>query len=628
MRGIVTGAILASSITPFAAWAAPPLLADLLKQPRYGMMVLSPSGEHVAATVPLDDRTVLAIVRLADMQVTAQVNPGDDGYVDDAIWVGDERLLAQWSMKHGGAAQPYTSRSLYAVDTDGGNRRHFHGSIVSPLLSDPDHVLIGVCVKRKIEGCETRIERVRTDGRGKAETVVDGPAIDAWFTTNRKGDPVYSWVYDDDDVQALYRYHDGGWAELNDETSSGVEIIPVGTSHDGQFGFLWSERTQGPDVIERIDLRDGSRRIVAEDAQRDPHALVWSFDGSEPIGAAYGMAAPEIRFFDDRHPHVALSRELSRSFPGEFARVTSSSRDGRKAVVTVTSDREPGRYYLLDIQSGDMKLLARSRPWLAGNSLRPAVPFELAARDGTPIDGYLTLPEGNEAAKAPLVVLVHGGPFGVRDGWEFDEDTQILAAHGYAVLRVNFRGSSGRGRDYIEKGYRQWGRAMQDDVTLATRWAMSQAGVDASRVCIWGASYGAYAALMGSIREPGLYRCAIGMAGPYDLPTMFRWGDVRGSEWGRRYLERTLGKDEASLRDVSPSHRAGEIKAAILLVQGGRDRRVSPEHLRSMRRALDNAGVPYETYLPPAEGHAFFAEKSRREYYERVLAFLASNMKR
>lgn len=168
---------------------------------------------------------------------------------------------------------------------------------------------------------------------------------------------------------------------------------------------------------------------------------------------------------------------------------------------------------------------------------------------------------------------------------------------------------------------------MIDDLNDATRWAIADAGVDAARICLWGASYGGYAAVMAAAREPDLYRCAVGFAGPYDLPTMHRWGDVQRSRWGRAYLDRTLGDDMAELRRQSPTAHADKIKADLMLVQGMRDERVSPEHLRMMKRALEEAGKPYEGYFPSQETHGFFGEKSKRQYYERVLGFLDKHLR-
>lgn len=604
------------------AVAGPHSLDDLLRKPQYESMSLSPTGEYVATRVPLDDRTVLAVVRRSDMKVTASVDPGKDGFVDSSFWASNTLLLAAWSMRFGAVTQPYSMGALYSIDVNGKNRRSLYGAVIDTLRNDENNVLIVSCVKVLKNECITRLRRMRTDGRGTPEDVVDGAAPGATFLVDRMGEPRFSWATDNDDIQTVYLRRGDVWVPINDEKQSGVEVLPIGISYDQRFGFLSSERKAGPNVIERIDLATGERSVAASDPQFDPAGLVWSLDGSEPIGATFGTGVPAIRFFDESHPHAALTRELQQTFAGEIARVTSSSRDGRHVLVTVTGDREPGRFYLLDTVSGDLKALAKSRPWLDRASLSEMRPISMQARDGATLHGYLTLPMSAAGTPAPLVVFPHGGPFGVEDQWGFHDDVQILASRGYAVLQVNFRGSGGRGREFIEKGYRQWGGLMQDDLTDATHWAMKQPGVDVRRVCIWGESYGGYAALMGVIREPGLYRCAIGMAGPYDLPTMFKWGDIHRSTWGRGRLETTLGADSKLLVANSPTRLAEHIRVPVMLVQGGRDERVSPQHVRAMKAALDAAGKPHVDYLPLNETHGFFAEKSRREYYVRVLDFL------
>jgi dipeptidyl aminopeptidase/acylaminoacyl peptidase len=291
-------------------------------------------------------------------------------------------------------------------------------------------------------------------------------------------------------------------------------------------------------------------------------------------------------------------------------------------VVTVTGDREPGRFYLYEASSGELKLLNKRKPWLDNKQLATMRPITLEARDGLELHGYVATPPGSDGKNLPLVVVPHGGPYWVHDDWSFDEDTQVLATRGYAVLRVNFRGSGGFGRAYIDAGMREWGGKMQDDVTDATRWAIEQGIADPTRVCIYGASYGGYAALMGAVKDPDLYRCAIGVAGVYDLELAKKWGDIQRSRFGERYLERALGSDRAEIARRSPARRAKEIKAAVMLVHGGRDFRVSPEHAKAMRKALDEAGVPYEGYFPSYEAHGIADDKNRLEYYTRILAFL------
>ncbi|MDR7069224.1 dipeptidyl aminopeptidase/acylaminoacyl peptidase [Pseudoxanthomonas japonensis] len=602
---------------------AVPSLDDLLRLPAYASMQLSPNGKYIAALVPFDDRTVIALLRTADLSVERMIDPGHEAYMESIIWASDRRIYSHASFRWGERSQPYALGSLIAVDVDGRNKKLFYGDVIDPLVDDPDYVLIRTCKKELIRGCMTQVERMRNDGL-RSERVLDGPIVNAAFGTDHRGEVRFSWASDDDDIQKVFLRKDGQWTLINDEAVSGVEVSPLGMSADGRAAYLLSERREGTDVVERMDVASGSRTVVAENTTLDPESVVWSFDGREPIGVRYGLEATAITFFDDAHPHAALMRDLEASFPGEQLRVVSRSRNGERAIAWVGSDRDPGRFYLLDTGSGDLRLLTPSRPWLRAESLARSRSFTIAARDGVPLQGYLTLPA--KVSAPPLVVLVHGGPFWTRDEWGYDMETQILAAHGYAVLRVNFRGSSGHGRAFVESGYRRWGREMQDDVTDATRWAIREGGVSPERVCIWGSSYGGYAALMGTVREPDLYRCAVGVAGPYDLPTLFKWGDVQRSRHGEAWLKQSVGTDMAELSERSPTRHAGRIRSELLLVQGGRDYRVSPEHAKAMRRALESAGKKYQGYFPSQETHSFYNEGNRKEYYSRVLSFLGEHL--
>lgn len=602
-----------------------PGLEEFLRPPKYESLTISPRGDYFAARVPMDERTVLVAVRRDGMEVTATLDPGDEGFVESEFWVSDERLFASVSKRFGTLAQPYSLGLLYSMKVDGSGRRRFYGNVIDTLERDPRHVLVSDCRKVVGDDCLTRVRKVSIDGRGQRETIIEAPVPNAYFLADRHGRVRFSWSFDDSDRQQAFLLRGQEWTLINDEAHSGIEVIPVGTGFDGRYGFLWSERRSGPDVIERIDLESGERVVVASDPQSDPQALTWSFDGHEPIGAVYGGARPRTRFFNPDHPHAKLTEELEKAFPDAWARVTSASRDGRTVVVLVSSDVEPGRYHLLDTVSGEIKLLARRRPWLKSSQLSPMRPVTFQARDGLQLHGWLTTP-GAGQRPWPLVVMPHGGPYGVYDRWGYDPEVQLLAAHGYAVLQVNFRGSGGRGRQFVERGYRQWGKAMQDDLTDATRWAIAEAGIDPERICMWGASYGGYAALMGAVRAPDLYQCVIGMAGPYHLPTLQAWGDVQRSDWGQAFLAKAVGEDRGELLEASPTTHVEDIEAEIMLVQGMRDRRVSPEHVRAMRRALRDAGKPFEGYFPSEETHGFHGAKTRHEYYRRVLDFLDRNI--
>ena len=261
------------------------------------------------------------------------------------------------------------------------------------------------------------------------------------------------------------------------------------------------------------------------------------------------------------------------------------------------------------------------RPWHSPESLSPQVPFELSARDGMILRGYLTEPAGAPGPRA-MVVLVHGGPHGIHDDWGFNSRAQLLASRGYLVLQVNYRGSSGRGRDFEEAGH-GWGAEMQDDVADAVRWAVESGAADPDRICIMG-SYGAYAALTGAFRTPDLYRCAIGMAGVYDLELMFEKGDISTAMRGQAYLEKcsaTTRPPFARARRAS----CGRISAAVLLAHGDLDERAPIEHAHRMRRASQGREPPV-WIRRRREGHGFVEEDNRRDFNEQVLTFLDQHL--
>jgi dipeptidyl aminopeptidase/acylaminoacyl peptidase len=290
----------------------------------------------------------------------------------------------------------------------------------------------------------------------------------------------------------------------------------------------------------------------------------------------------------------------------------------------VASDRNPGDYYLFNLKAKNASMLISQRDWINPERMATTRGFHFTARDGLRIDGLLTLPPGSDGKNLPMVVNPHGGPFGIQDVWGYSGEVQLLANAGYAVLQVNYRGSGGFGEAFEHAGYKQWGRAMQDDLTDATRWAIQQGIADSKRICIYGASYGGYASLEGVAKEPDLYRCAVGYVGVYDMPMMYHDGDIPERLFGRNFLKETLGEDK--LEEISPDMHADRIKAPVLLTAGGADERAPIEQSKRMEQALRNAGKPVETLYYPEEAHGFYKMEHRQELYTRLLAFLRANI--
>ena len=608
-------------------------LSALLRPAQYDEVSLSPDGSHLALSYRLADRSVLTIVDRATMKITGGMDPGKDAFIEGVQWANGRRLFVTTSQRFDAVQQPWLMATTIAVDVDGRNRSTFVADVIDMLPRDDEHLLVRRCAKRVRTGCMTEVRRVPIDFRGNGERIALGPEPNSLFQADADSRVRFAWGWDDKDQQWLSMLEgegkDSRWQPVNVEAESGVEVIPIGVSADGRYGFLLTEHRTGPDSVEKLEFATGNRTEIYRHDTADPERVIWSADGTEPIGVVLSTPVPQSAYWNESHPDAVFRREIDKAFPGESASISDFASNGELALVTVSGDREPGRFYLIQRSNGNVTLLNKRRPWLQQDRLAVTRPIAMKARDGLALDGFLTLPLRTSTSPAPpLVVLPHGGPYEVRDTWHFDEEVQLLALHGYAVLRVNFRGSGGRGRAFVEAGFREWGGRMQDDLTDATRWAIAGGIADPARICIFGTSFGGYAALMGAIREPELYRCAVAVAAPTDLDLVWQWGDIQRSRSGKDYLERAIGRDPADLARRSPARRAGELKARLMLVHGRRDYRVSYEHAKAMQKALANAGVEYVGLFPRDETHGIYGDENRADYYRRLLDFLDESIGR
>ncbi|MGV8941436.1 MAG: alpha/beta hydrolase family protein [Lysobacter sp.] len=622
---------------------APYIRADMFES-----IKISPKGDYYAATVPLDNgrRTGLVIMRDTDKAVTGTFSLGRNTHVADFHWVNDERVLISMSEKLGALETPQLTGELYAINADGGKPQflvgqrmmgegagtrlqprkveHVAAFLVDPLLGDHKRVIVSIMPF----GADpyTRAELMDVYS-GRRVQVASAPVRNAGFITDNQGAVRFAFGSGTENRQRLY-YREGKGAEwqlINDESVTDLTRQPIGFSADDKTAYLSSTRADGPDEILAFDVATAQTRRVLRDDNVDPAIFLYGVNGQVPVGVLLHDGKPRTAFFDEQSEDARLYRSLEAAFEGEAVRITSQSADGKIALVKTWSDRSPGDYFLFNRETKKADHLLSQREWFDPRQMAERRPIQLKARDGLDLYGYLTLPNGLPEKNLPMVVLPHGGPFGIQDTWEFDGQAQMLAEAGYAVLQLNFRGSGGYGHAFTSAGGRQWGKAMQDDVSDATRWAIQQGIADAGRVCIYGGSYGAYAALMGVAKEPDLYRCAVGYVGVYDLPTMHTQGDIQRRGSGETYLREWIG-ERRELAAVSPTNMADRIKVPVFLAAGGEDERAPIVHSKMMERALRNAGAPVETLYFNNEGHGFYLEANRREYYTRLLGFLARHL--
>lgn len=626
-----------------ALFAAAPAVAQVdidafLRKDRIGSIKLSPTGEYYAATIPLADRTVLAIMRRKDKTLTAKVQGDKNSGVADFEWVDDERVLVAMSRKFGALDQPLRTGELHAMNADGSAGKLLIGHdvdsylkgeplraayLVDTLRKDPRNVLIATSTFAA--NPSTQIERLNLY-TGRRNVIAHAPVGRAEFAVDGDGQIRFAMGADNKNFSKLYYRdnNDAQWRLLNDEAQSKRVETPLGFSADGATVWLQVDFPQGPDAIVAMDAASGERREVLRDDEVDPYGIIYSPDDHIPVGAWYMKDRLYSRFFDEQSLLAKRYRMLEEAFANAAVAITSSTRDGHLNLVEVWSDRNPGDYYLFDTQTRKADQVFARAEWLDPAKMAASRAIALTARDGMALHGYLTLPPDAAEQKLPLLVLPHGGPFRIFDTWGFDPEVQMLAKAGYAVLQLNYRGSGNYGRAFQQAGASEWGARMQDDLTDATRWAIDQGIADASRICIYGGSYGGYAALMGVAKEPALYRCAVGYVGVYDLPVLHE-DEAEVARWSETWANDWLG-DPATLGARSPNRLAAQIKVPVLLAAGGEDETAPIKHSRMMEKALREAGVAVETLYYDTEGHGFYAEPHRREFYTRLLDFLSRHL--
>ncbi len=639
---ILTG--LLALVACFQCAAAVVDVTPYTKRDGFEGIKLSPNGDYYAATVPQEGKSVLLIVHRGDNKPTGGFGLGKNTYVADFWWVSPKRLVISMARKFGALDRPELTGNLYGINADGSGSSLLVGpdvdqmstgshiqarttedvwaSFVDDLPNDDHNVLVSVTPFTA--DAYSRVDRMDVD-TGVRHPVLRSPVRNASFVTDNSGVVRFASGYDMNDINYLYyRSSDKAeWQEINNELSSGHSEAPIGFSADNRFAYLDVEQATGPSALMEMDTRDDTRKEVFRDKVSDPDSVVVAVDHA-PVGVTLVDGNPHSVFFDEKGAEARLYHSLEAAFPGNAIAVSSRTTDGKLALVEVKNDRNPGDFYLFDTVAKKADHLVSRRDWFDPEKMAKVRPFNFKARDGMRLFGYLTLPQGS-GKNLPLVVMPHGGPFGIADGWEFDTSSQLLAAAGYAVLQVNYRGSAGHGRAYMQAGKRQWGGTMQDDITDATRWAIDQGVADAHRVCIYGASYGGYAALMGVAKEPTLYKCAAGYVGVYDLPMMFNKGDVFQAYSGKAYLHDWIG-DPSELGRVSPVKLASQIKVPVFLAAGGQDQRAPIAQSEEMEKALRAAGVPVETLYFRTEGHGFYEQAHQQEFYNKLLAFLDRNI--
>jgi dipeptidyl aminopeptidase/acylaminoacyl peptidase len=318
-----------------------------------------------------------------------------------------------------------------------------------------------------------------------------------------------------------------------------------------------------------------------------------------------------------------LFDQLEKKFPGYYISIVSENDDETKRTISINSDRTSGRFYYHEDGKDDVTLLCDRTPWLKEEQMAEMKPIKYTSRDGLTIHGYLTLPVGREARNLPVVVNPHGGPW-ARDSWWFNQEVQFLANRGYAVLQMDFRGSTGYGRKHWESSFKQWGKAMQNDVTDGVKWLIKESIADSNRIAIYGASYGGYATLAGITFTPELYACAVDYVGVSNLFTFMKTIPPYWEAWRKQMYEMVgdPAKDSLLMRAASPVYHVDKIRCPLFVAQGANDPRVNKAESDQMVDALKKRGIHVEYMVKNDEGHGFYNEENRFDFYGVMEQFL------
>lgn len=632
MRGLAV-AVGAALAVWFAAMAAPALAAPLEVYGRLPLIEaaeLSPDGTMIAFIVTDGEKRFVLIRRIGEEKPVARVEAADRK-VRDITWAGARWLIVSTSRtaEVEGLIAPrreYLFATVYDLETGKS------WALMKDALSSMNTIL-GPPQIRMIDGDLHAIVEARyfADRMGRralfrirlrdgANTLHERGSLHAsdWIVAGDGRGAAFS-EYDERNERWRLNLRDGdGWKTVRELSGSIDWPDLLGLGRDGRSILLGSTDGEGREQLEELTL-DGSTIVPTE-----PHveALIRDPETLALLGAR-SLVGDEDRytFFDPRD--AAVWRAVQKAFPGDRVRLESWSDDRRRILVVADSPRDGPAYGMVDLDTKAAEWLGSAYAGLGEADVSEVRPVTFKAADGLDITGYLTLPDGRAAKGLPLVVLVHGGPAS-RDRPGFDWWSQALASRGYAVLRVNFRGSDGFGRDFLKAGYGQWRGKMQTDLADGVRHLAAQGIVDAGRVCIVGASYGGYAALAGAAYQPGVYRCAASVAGISDVGLM-----LKGSgKLSTRYWTRFMGVDEsdaAGLAALSPAAAADRIAVPVLLVHGADDTVVPIEQSEVMAAALKKAGRPAELVRLEGEDHWLSRGATRLQMLKAVAGFLERN---
>jgi dipeptidyl aminopeptidase/acylaminoacyl peptidase len=637
------------------AQPAPPPLSAFFANPEFSGALLSPEARHLAVKVNgPNQRDRLAIVNLLDnsIKVVAQFSDVDVG---DIEWVNEERLILNTRDRQTAPGDLRYGPGLFAVNRDGSDFRQLAARSTEPIRSTSIYKLLpwhtylagqrgaqnssAVYVLSTVYASTGEADYVslrQLDTLTGRSTVVKPPGKVRRWLLDQNGEPRLAVTRERNIESVLYLEQDGStWRQLArfDAYLGGPDAFtPLSFGPDGT---LYVSARMGKDTLSVHAYDLAGNRIV-------PTPIIsldgYDFSGNmivrqgKLLGVRHLGDARTTRWFDPAM--LATQARIDALLPSTINLVSLAARPATPfMLVTSYADRQPGKFSLFNSETGKLSIIGETQPLIQPAQMSEQRRVRYQARDGLDIPAWLTVPNGSSGKQLPLVVLVHGGPYVRGSSWQWDAEVQFLASRGYAVLQPEFRGSTGFGSKHFRAGWKQWGLKMQDDIADGARWAIAGGVADPRRICIAGASYGGYAALMGLVNDPDLYRCAIDWVGVTDIDLLYsgHWSfkSDLGDDWKQYGMPELIGDrvaDAAQFQATSPIAQAARITQPLLLAYGAADRRVPLYHGKQFHAAVKQHNRDVEWVVYDEEGHGWTLPKNRIDFWGRVEKFLDRNI--
>ncbi len=601
---------------------------DFFRKPEKSRYQLSPDGTHFSYMGPYERRQNIFIQKIGEekaVRITNETDRDISGY----FWANDNRLVY---IKDSGGDENFL---LYAVDKNGANAKDltpFKGvriNVIDQLKDIDEEIIIGMN-KRNPQLFEPYRLNIET---GETTRLADNTnplePMDGWLFDHAGKLRAASKIVGGTNSTLMYRATETEDFKDVITTDFRVVIQPLFFDFDnGNIVYVFSNLDRDKTVITKFDMESGKEvgEPIFSHPEVDVENLFYSKKRKVLTAVFYNTSKNHYHFLDDQRK--ALQERLEKEL-GDYEVVpTGSNKAEDKYMIRTYSDRSLGAYYFYDTNTDKLKKICDVSPWIDEEDMAHMKPISYKSRDGLTINGYLTLPKGTNQKNLPVVINPHGGPW-ARDSWGFNPEIQLLASRGYAILKMNFRGSTGFGRDFWEKSFGQWGKTMQDDITDGVQWLLDQNIADPKRVAIYGGSYGGYATLAGLTFTPNLYACGIDYVGVSNLFTFMKTIPPYWEPY-LKMMYTMVGNpdvDKEAMAAASPALHVDKIKAPLFVIQGANDPRVNIDESDQIVESLRSRNIDVPYMVKYDEGHGFHNEENQFEVYKAMIGFLSKHLK-